>query len=96
MFEKKQVIYSETQGVCAVENIVRLSAVKGEPGVLYYVLRPVFDKDKVSYIPVDNHQVALRELFSEEEARELEKDNEALEKDERLKEAVNYVLHRED
>ncbi|MCM1283264.1 MAG: CarD family transcriptional regulator [Muribaculaceae bacterium] len=96
MFEKKQVIYSETQGVCRVDNIVSLSAARGEPGVPYYVLRSVFDKEKVAYIPVDNHQVMLRELFSEEEARALEQDSEALAKDERLKEAVDYVLHKED
>ena len=29
MFQKKQMIYSETQGVCRVENIVNLSATKG-------------------------------------------------------------------
>ena len=43
MFEKKQIIYSETQGVCRVDNIVSLSATKGVPGVPYYVLRSVFD-----------------------------------------------------
>ena len=30
MFEKKQIIYSETQGVCQVENIVSLSASRSE------------------------------------------------------------------
>ena len=30
MFEKKQIIYSETQGVCQVENIVSLSASRRE------------------------------------------------------------------
>lgn len=95
MFEKKQIIYSETQGVCRVDNIVSLSAVKGEPGVPYYVLRSVFDREKVSYIPVDNHQVMLREIFSEEEAQALARDEEVLAKNDRLREAVNYVLHRE-
>lgn len=91
MFEKKQIIYSETQGVCRVDNIVSLSAARGEVGVPYYVLKSVFDDSKVSYIPVDNHQVVLRELFTEEEARALE-GSEALEKDELLKQAVEYVL----
>ena len=91
MFEKKQIIYSESQGVCRVDNIVSLSATRGEPGVPYYVLRSVFDTTKVPYIPVDNHQVVLRELFTEEEARALEC-SEELAKNERLKEAVDYVL----
>ena len=69
-----------------------LSANRGEKGVPYYVLRSVFDKNKVSYIPVDNHQVKLRELFTLEEAQEL-LGTEGLSKNEKLKEAVNYVLH---
>ena len=91
MFEKKQVIYSESLGVCRVDNIVSLSAARGEPGVPYYVLSSVFDKSKVSYIPVDNHQVKLRELFTREEAQALA-GTDLLEKDEQLKRAVEYVL----
>lgn len=90
MFQKKQKIYSETQGVCIVDNIVQLPAGKGET-LLYYVLKSVFDSSKISYIPVNNHQVNLRELFTEEEARVLVK-NPELEKNELLKAAVEYVL----
>ena len=90
MFQKKQKIYSETQGVCIVENIVQLPAGKGET-IPYYVLKSLLD-EKTSYIPVNNHQVVLRELFTEEEARELLQ-NPELEKNEQLKAAVNYVLH---
>ena len=90
MFQKKQKIYSETQGVCIVDNIVQLPAGKGET-LPYYVLKSVFDASKVSYIPVNNHQVNLRELFTEEEARELLNKPE-LEKNELLKAAVDYVL----
>lgn len=89
MFQKKQKIYSETQGVCIVENIVQLPAGKGQT-LPYYVLKSIMD-EKVSYIPVNNHQVALRELFTEEEARALLQ-NPELEKNERLKVAVHYVL----
>jgi hypothetical protein len=95
MFEKKQIIYSETQGVCRVDNIVSLSANRGEQGVPYYVLRSVFDSSKVSYIPVDNHQVKLRELFTKEEALALE-GTDALAKDEKLKQAIKYVLGKEE
>ena len=90
MFQKKQKIYSETQGVCIVDNIVQLPAGKGET-LPYYVLKSVFDSSKVSYIPVNNHQVNLRELFTVEEARELSK-NPELNKNELLKAAVDYVL----
>lgn len=91
MFEKKQIIYSETQGVCQVDNIVSLSATRGEKGIPYYVLRSVFDESNVSYIPVDHHQVKLRELFTREEARAL-LGKEELARNEKLKEAVDYVL----
>ena len=47
MFQKKQIIYSETLGVCVVDNIVSLAASKREKAVPYYVLKPVFE-DKVS------------------------------------------------
>ena len=89
MFQKKQKIYSETQGVCVVENIVQLPAGKGQT-LSYYVLKSIKD-EKVSYIPVNNHQVVLRELFTEEEAKEL-LENPELEKNEQLKAAVYYVL----
>lgn len=95
MFEKKQIIYSETQGVCRVDNIVSLSATKGEKGIPYYVLRSVFDTSKVSYIPVEHHQVKLREMFTPEEAQAL-LESEELSKNERLKEAVDYVLRRKE
>lgn len=94
MFQKKQKIYSETQGVCIVDNIVQLPA--GKNGTVpYYVLKPVFDISKVSYIPVNHHQVVLRELFTREEAEELSKAPD-LEKDELLKAAVKYVLQSEE
>lgn len=91
-FQKKQIIYSETQGVCIVDNIVQLPATKGET-LPYYVLKSVFDTSKVSYIPVQNHQVVLRELFTEEEAQEIMKNPELM-KNEILKAAVEYVLQQ--
>ena len=91
-FQKKQIIYSETQGVRIVDNIVQLPATKGET-LPYYVLKSVFDTSKVSYIPVQNHQVVLRELFTEEEAQEIMKNPELM-KNEILKAAVEYVLQQ--
>ena len=72
MFQKKQIIYSETLGVCVVDNIVSLAASKREKPVPYYVLKPVFE-DKVSYIPVEHHRVVLRDMFTGEEALSLRK-----------------------
>ena len=94
MFQKKQKIYSETQGVCVVDSIVQLPAGKKET-IPYYVLKSVFDAAKVSYIPVHDHQVVLRELFTKEEAEEISKQPD-LEKNELLKIAVEYVLQLEE
>ena len=70
MFEKKEIIFSETLGVCQVAELARLSAKNGEQ-ILYYGLRSVYDRSKVSYIPVEHHQVNLRPLISYAKAREL-------------------------
>ena len=90
MFQKKDYIYSETQGVCQVENIVLLQSGNG-PQVSYYVLRPYYDREQVSYIPVENHQVKLRPMFTPEEARELA-ESEQVKKDEKVQQAVEFVL----
>lgn len=69
MFEKKSIIYSESIGVCMVEDITKLSADKNSLPVTYYVLRSLQNKNRVSYIPVQNHSVHLRELISNDDAQ---------------------------
>lgn len=92
MFEKKQLIYSETQGLCRVENIVQLAGRRSkENSIGYYVLKPLFDREQTSYIPVEHHRVELREAFSEEEAREILEDEET-EKNDKLRRAARYIL----
>lgn len=70
MFQKKDYIYSESMGVCLVADVTNLAPKKGT-AVSYYVLKSVYQKDKVAYIPVENHTVELRELITEEQALEL-------------------------
>ena len=70
MFQKKDYIYSESMGVCLVADVTNLAPKKGT-AVSYYVLKSVYQKDKTAYIPVENHTVELRELITEEQAREL-------------------------
>lgn len=67
MFAKKDIIYSSTIGLCTVTDVTRLSADKSTP-VPYYVMRSFYDQSKIAYIPVENHQVELRELISKEDA----------------------------
>lgn len=70
MFEKKDIIFSETLGVCQVAELPKLPAKNGEQ-IPYYGLKSIYDKSRVSYIPVDHHQVQLRELISYEAAKNL-------------------------
>ena len=69
MFEKKYVIFSEKRGVCVVHDVTELTDDHGN-AMSYYVLKNVFDKSKVAYIPVEGHQVVLRDLITVEEAVE--------------------------
>ncbi|MBE5935233.1 MAG: CarD-like/TRCF domain protein [Lachnospiraceae bacterium] len=91
MFEKKDIIYSETIGVCRVDDITKLTQKKGET-IAYYVLRSMENKDKVAYIPVDKHIVNLRNLIDYEEAKEMQskltKDDSNLKKFE-----INFVIN---
>lgn len=68
-FQKKDILFSEVLGVCRVDELTRLSTQKGDM-ILYYGLRSIADQTKVSYVPVENHSVLLRELISVEQARE--------------------------
>ena len=66
MFTKKQMIHSETLGICRVDDIVKLANKAGDI-TQYYMLRSVAE-GKVAYIPVENHEVKLRELTEEEKS----------------------------
>lgn len=70
MFQKKEYIFSETLGVCRVEDVNRLSANKGD-GTNYYLLRSVYDREKIAYIPVEHHSVQLRCLCDKERAEQM-------------------------
>lgn len=90
MFEKKEIIFSEVLGVCQVAELTKLSAKNGEQ-VLYYGLKSVENKKKVSYIPVENHQVQLRPLITVEEAEELSRGDRSQLTDTQKSE-IQYVL----
>ncbi|MCM1498822.1 MAG: CarD-like/TRCF domain protein [Clostridium sp.] len=90
MFEKKDIIFSEALGVCWVAEVTKLTAKSGEQ-VLYYGLRSMFDDKKISYIPVEHHQVVLRPLISVEEAERLAGQMPE-DMDELRKSEIEYVL----
>ena len=69
MFEKKDIIYSSTMGLVVVKDVTKLSADRRAP-MLYYVLRSFYDKDKTAYIPVEEHEVELRNIYDKKRAEE--------------------------
>ena len=93
LFQKKEVIYSETIGVCIVDDIVKLADNKKDT-YNYYLLRSVFDKSKKAYIPVENHTVQLRHLISLQEALALRSGEDYEEKSEQVKREVAYVIEK--
>lgn len=93
MFQKKEIIYSETLGVCSVDDIVKLADNKKDT-YYYYLLRSVYDKAKKAYIPVENHTVQLRALITKEEALCLQKEEDFDKKSEQIKGEVRYVIEK--
>lgn len=93
MFQKKEIIYSETLGVCIVDDIVKLADNKKDT-YYYYLLRSVFDKTKKAYIPVENHTVQLRNLITKAEALKLQAEDTFDEKSEQIKGEIRYVIEK--
>lgn len=91
LFQKKDVIYSETLGVCVVDDIVKLADHKKDT-YNYYLLRSVFDRTKKAYIPVENHTVQLRNLISLQEAQTLQCEEDYDGKSELVKGEAAYVI----
>ena len=93
LFQKKDMIFSETLGVCSVDDIVKLADNKKDT-YYYYLLRSVYDKSKKAYIPVENHSVQLRELITKEEALCLQMEEDFDKKSEQIKGEVRYVIEK--
>lgn len=91
LFQKKDIIYSETIGVCIVDDIVKLADNKKDI-YQYYLLRSVSDRKKRAYIPVENHTVQLRNLISLREAVALQEAKDYEKKSALVKEEVLYVI----
>ena len=70
ILKKNEIAFSDTLGVCQVTEVSNLTTKKGD-SILYYRLQSVFNKDKFAYIPVQGHQMKLRDIISVEEAKKL-------------------------
>ncbi|MBE5926332.1 MAG: CarD-like/TRCF domain protein [Lachnospiraceae bacterium] len=92
IYEKKQVIFSDSLGVCVVAEVTKLSSGKTEP-VLYYKLNSLYEKGKTAYVPAVGHKVKLRELITVEEAEKL-KEKVTEDTEPMILHEINYVLEK--
>ena len=53
-FRKTEHVVYASNGICLIEDIKKMSFVRGEPEKLYYILKPLNDKNSTIYIPQDN------------------------------------------
>ncbi|MCR5484869.1 MAG: hypothetical protein K6F09_04680 [Clostridiales bacterium] len=71
MFNIGDTVVYGTTGVCTVEDIKPLTGVRGaDKKKLYYVLDPMFRKEKI-YSPVDSDKIFIRRVMTREEAEHL-------------------------
>ena len=71
MFEVGDCIVCGNNGICTVENISTIDVPDIDPNRLYYILRPVYAKSSVVYIPVDNEKIIMRKVLTQEQVKEL-------------------------
>lgn len=91
VFEKHQIIFCETLGVCQIVESTNLAPKKGEP-ILYYKLQSVFNAEKMAYIPVHEHKTLLRELITIDEAKALKISENFTTLSEAEQQEIEYVL----
>lgn len=71
MFQVNDVIVYGKNGICRVEEIGTLSLSKVDRDRLYYTLRPIYQREAVIYVPVDNSKTIMRPVITKEEAQQL-------------------------
>ena len=71
MFQKDDYVFYESEGICLVTDILR-SPLDGMPQDRdYYLLRSIYSKNSVLYVPVDNDKIYMRAILKKEEAEKL-------------------------
>lgn len=79
MFEVNDYIVCGANGVCKVIDIVEPSISVCSGKGQYYKLQPVYEKESVLYIPIENNKVLMREIISRDEVDTLIKEIQSIE-----------------
>ncbi len=74
MFEVNDYIVCGGNGVCKVIDIVEPSINVCNGKGQYYKLEPIYEKESVLYIPIENNKVLMRKVISRKEVDELIKE----------------------
>ena len=71
MFQKDDYVFYESEGICRVLDILR-SPLEGMPQDRdYYLLRSIYNKNGLLYVPVDSDKIYMRPILKKAEAEEL-------------------------
>lgn len=68
MFGRGELIIYGSKGVCEVTDISTINISGASKDKLYYILRPVNDKDGRVFTPVDSEKTVMRRILGREEA----------------------------
>ncbi len=68
MFNKGDMVVCGNNGVCLIEKISTIDG--GVNNQVYYIMRPIYERNSTVYIPVESHKTPMRRIFSKEEAKE--------------------------
>ena len=68
MYQVNDSVMYGTHGVCEVTAVGRLSMSVADRKKKYYTLRPVYQKDSLVYVPVDNVKLPMRLVLTGKEA----------------------------
>ncbi|MGN0408590.1 MAG: CarD family transcriptional regulator [Bacteroides sp.] len=66
MFEKGDMVVCGNNGVCKIEKISKLEGMDND--IVYYIMRPVYEKSSTVYIPVESHKTPVRKMMNKDEA----------------------------
>lgn len=69
MFEKDDVVMYGHSGVCKITDICKREFNGKEQ--LYYVMKPLYENGGTVYVPVENKQIRLRNLISDDDVHAL-------------------------
>ena len=71
MFQKNDYVFYESEGICRVFDILR-SPLDGMPkDKEYYLLRPIYSKNAILYVPVESDKIYMRPILGRKEAEKL-------------------------